>query len=48
MQTYLVWFRANRARTETRISARSRADAIAEFARRNDCQPSSYIAARVA
>lgn len=48
MTRYLVWFRGNRNRTEAIIVASSRTEAVAIFAKRHNCQPSSYIAIRAA
>jgi len=47
LKKYLVWFHGNRDRTETVILAADRTSAISVFAQRNNCIPSSYIAARL-
>ncbi len=47
MQRYLVWFRGNRERTEMRIAAVNRFDAIQVFADHHSVKASSYIQAKL-
>ncbi len=47
MQRYIVWFRGNRDRTEMRIAAVNRFDAIQVFADHHGVKASSYIQAKL-